>query len=305
VRVQPDRYAAFRPGVPSSALKAAAVRWILLGALASCVGLALSFTSRSRLVAAGWPLVVAAFLAVLLAKWFPERTLAISRIELLRTSADNRARVTQEYAYVEAFNEPAEIAIRGLVTPLYADTAELRNAQAELALGDSRPRLQTVVYPNQPALFAAADTSPCVLADFPKLFTIRARAGGQTLAFPCDDPRRYAARRAAVWVKADGAMWLLRNIAADGAFDLGKFDSWAAAVRASGGADEDLNRARAVALSWASREALRARRETIIVWDELPGERSGLVALEAPAPSLGSTFQIAAVQTVPREDARP
>ncbi|MCY3023316.1 MAG: hypothetical protein NTW87_30425, partial [Planctomycetota bacterium] len=308
LRVQPDRYAAFTPGVASAGLRGRAARWIGIGALVLCLGLALGYTSRSRLTAAAWPLVVAIFLAVLLAKWFPVRDLAVARVDLVGQSADGRALTTREWALVEAFNDPASVSIAGLVTPAYADTAELNSAQVEVALSGAQPRVNTVVYPAQPVLFTVAATQPAGGRDSPvppqgegapawPLRTLRSRAGDAAITFSAGPALQRFTGGVAVWVRADGSLHVLKNLDAGGAFDLAPFDDWVSTVRGAPGAgDEATARARATALGWASREALRAGRDALIVWQELPGEHGGLVELEPPSTNAGGKFRIVAVQ---------
>jgi len=302
MRVQPDRYSFFAPGATSPALRSAAARWILLGAIAFCLGLALACSSRSRLMAAGWPLVVAALLGVLLARWFPERALAVSRFQLVRQSADGRAVVTEEWALIEAFNEPATVAVSGLVTPLYADTDELRSAQLEVAFDGAQPRLLTVVPPERPALFAATNLE---LADessssLPALPGGPLRCRQQDLAIALPGAVKWNGRRFhdAVWARRDGVLSWLKNVDANGGFELGSFDDALSQVRKprEAGYAGALGKAHAAALSWAAWAVKRSRRETVLFREEVPGEHGGIIELEPPAPNAGALFRILAVQ---------
>jgi hypothetical protein len=288
LRIQPDRFAAFTGGVATTAARQQAGRWTLLGALALCVSLALAYTSRQRLTAAGWPVVVLALLAVLLAKWFPARELGVSRVQLVRQTSDGAVTVTEEWACVEAHTAPQTVALRGAVTPVYADADELRATPLQVALDGPAPVLQTAVYPNQAALFRACSvvTTPGATGRSPVLLHVQ----GTTLRVVAPH-----AATAAVWASAKGSLSVLANIGGSGAVDVQPFSDWASVLRAQG-MDGSLLQARAAALSWASREALRSGRDTLIFWRELPGEQTGLIELESPAPNAGSLFQISAVQ---------
>ncbi|MGD0089219.1 MAG: hypothetical protein ABSE73_04805 [Planctomycetota bacterium] len=303
VRVQPDRFTAFAPGTASPALRSAAALWILLGAVAFCLGLALAYSSRSRLVAVGWPLAVAALLAVLLVRWFPERALAVSRLQLVRQAADARAVVTDEWALVEAFNEPASIAVTGLATPLYADTSELNSTQADLAWGGAQPQLQTVVQPDRPALFTAAKVelpSECD-AVFPTLPAGLLRCRGQDIQLRLPDAATGSGLRFrnAIWARADGALCWLKDVDAGGSFELASYEDALSHVRKprDAGYGGALGQAHAEALKWAAQAVQRGRRETIIFWEQVPGENSGRIELGPPAPNAGTLFRILAVET--------
>jgi hypothetical protein len=306
VRVQPDRYSAFPPGVASPAARSAAVRWLLLGAAAFCLGLALAYTSRSRLVAAGWPLVVAAFMAVLLAKWFPERNAAVSRVQFVRQSSDQRALVTAEWACVEALTEPAPVAIAGQVTPLYADTGELRNAQTELAVNGAGPRLATVVYPGTPMLFAdICVETPTENRIVPMLPSgpLHCRQPDGTITLPGSDSWARTRFHDAVLARADGTLWWLKDVDSSGNCVLASFNDLIAHIGRSpdAGRDDALRKSRATLLSWAARDIARSGRETVLVWEQLPGDRSGIIACAPPTPDAGSLFRILAIQTARRE----
>lgn len=209
---------------------------------------------------------------------------------------------TEEWALAEAFNAPEAVTVKDLATPLYADTDELKNARTELALGGAQPLLRIVVQPDRPALFTAARTTLAGESGAvePPLPAGLLRCRGQNLTLNLAGPAAWTGARFhdAVWVKADGGVWWLKDMDAGGGFELASYADVLARLRHSPGAGYAgaLGNAPATALAWAVREVKRSRRGAVIFWELLPGEHAGVIELAAPAPNAGSLFRLSAVE---------
>ena len=300
LRVQPDRFGGFAYGSVSPARRSEAVRWGALGALVLCVGLILGFTSRSRWVAAGWPLAISALLAVMLARWLPTRDLAISRIAIERQSLDGRAATRGEFTLLESFQETEPAAasspVGGNLYPIYADTDELRAAQIDFLQAGDRLRAQSVpVLPRQSVMFFA---SSCEAVEKPPLepthvfedagHTMKLGARGNSSA-RLNDSR-------AVWVRADGSLAVLANL--QQRFEIQSFDDWTSVLRKFDGKEDDATlKARAAALGWSSREALRSSVDTLIFWGRPRNTRAApLCEIESVEADAEDVFEIFSAQ---------
>lgn len=304
LRVQPDRYAGFAFGAVSPARRSEAVRWGALGALVLCVGLILGFTSRSRWVAAGWPLAIAALLAVMLARWLPTRDLALSRITLTRHSLDGRAETRGEWTLLESFQEPTAVSASGPVggnlLPIYADTDELRVAQIDFLQAGERLRAQSVpVLPRQSVLFHAMATETLEAPEKLPAHIFEDRSHRIKLGVAMSDAMRKNYRRG-VWVRKDGSFTVLPL---HEGFEMQPFDDWVSVLRKFDVKEDDATlKAHAAALGWASREALRSGVDTLIFWGRPWNNRTApLCEIESIAADTEDAFEIFATQISVKE----
>jgi len=298
LRVQPDRYAGFAFNAIDHERRSGLSLWAGLGALVLCIGLVLGFSSRSRWVAAGWPLVTVALLAVLLTRWFPARDLMQSQISYTRLSTDRRAIVQQEWTLLESFQEPIPVTVRAeddaLLVPIHAESSEIRNAQLDLLADGSRLRLQDVpVLSGQPALFYAAGIrSPEHVREISYPIP-----GGKEIVFGALEK---SPRDIAVWVRADGRLVVLKGLGTPNCSSV-PFDDWKSVLRLSRlAADEAVIKGYAASMGWASRDALRSGGERLIFWTNQGHSQSMTEIDSAPAKSV-TQFQIWSVPAALKE----
>ncbi|HYG75833.1 MAG TPA: hypothetical protein VEK08_12585 [Planctomycetota bacterium] len=288
-RVQPDRFNAFAFNAMDPEKRSGLTLWAGLGALVLCIGLVLGFSSRSRWVGAGWPLVTVALLAVLLARWFPTREISVTRISHTRLSPDRRCATQQEWTLVETFQNTLPVTVRAsgdsVLAPLYPDSSEVRGAQLDLLAEGTQIRLQDVpVLPGQAALFfSSAASVPADLSYTPAPgFDARheyAVFAQMTLLSPSPLER-------IVSVRKDGRMLVATKTGTE------NFDDWTSLLRKSNlNEDEAVLKGYATALSWASREALRSGTDCIIAWSARVTATDTLSDVEG-APLPGNHFRI-------------
>jgi hypothetical protein len=299
LRVQPDRYGGFAFGSVSSAQREKTLLWLGLGAVVFCIGLALGYTSRSRIVAAGWPLTIGVLLTVMLSRWFPPQELSVSRVEIAKHSADGSTIVRQEWALLQAFQHPQEISVSappdGTLLPLYVSPDELKTAGAEFFGTGNRLRLQELlVAPQQSQLLSGTVVE---LRDAAKPETWQTADGAVKLNFSM--PADWAGKlEVAVLARPDRSLWVLdfaQGNVPRGTFALRKFEDWGALLK---GGDPAHAKARTAALGWAVRDALGSGLDTVLLWHEVPAD-SGKDLLEIDAGRLdsGRKFQIWALQS--------
>ncbi|HEY3319173.1 MAG TPA: hypothetical protein VGP72_01695 [Planctomycetota bacterium] len=271
LRVQPDRFNAFAPGSLSTARRNSATLWAVLGAAALSVGLVLGFTSRSRWIAAGWPLVVTALLSVLLAHWFPSRDVLLSRVILHHVSLDGRALCTQELTLLESTQQPVPISANGppggSLWPVYSDMNELRHGALDFVQSGTRLHIEDIpVDPQQPLLLMATSVSDCAAA---ALRSVLLPGGKSTihLMLPVPEPVHAKHKRGA-WVKAGGGIELLEGLAGLAFSDAIPCDNWESLLRkASRSEDAPQIKAHAAALEWAAAQTQRTGKDALIVWN--------------------------------------
>jgi hypothetical protein len=250
LRVQRERFAPFAAEALNPESTGRALLWIGLGAAMFCVVLILSYSSRSRVEALGLPLSLVALLAVMLARFFPEPQLLVSRITWARRAADGRATAWDEWALAEAFRRPTRFSAAGpaggTLLPLYEDLEELPGSSGDCFESAGRMRLENLeAAPGEPLLLQGTALRPEV---------------SQTKDF--EPPLR---QKAAILADASGA---LQFIPAPQKAPL-DYSAAQPAIRATLGGNEQAVKARAAALAWAIAAAQRARRETLITWGEV------------------------------------
>ena len=301
-RVQPDRYEAFTSGSATASRRDASMKWIVLGALAMCASLAMASSSRSRLVAIGWPIALMALLAVMLANWFPVPELIVSRIEVARVSEDGRAFTRHEWTCVETFHDSCALSadgpVGGSMTPLYSDTAELKSSETNYMETDQRLSLQNMaVIPNQPLLVFAAGTRVLPQSHaLPPASSLHSKSGKFSLNYRTfgggDDEGPGLAdsigRSTAALLCSEQCLWLVTELDSKNGFAIRRLDDLPSVVReALHTADDSLVNARVAALRWVSREAFRSGRDTLIFLN--PPPQAALCELENSAEN-GSRF---------------
>ena len=302
LRVQPDRYAAFAAGSLSKEQRNQLQLWLGIGAMVFCIGLALGFTSRMRLLSVGWPLTIAVLLSVMLAKWFPSRDLSVLRIDWRRTPLDGRSTQRTEWALLQAVHTPVALTVsgpeNGTLLPLYAYSDEINQAQFNFMMSGSRLVMQdSVVLPRQTALFAASAVSAVsaspgaarkFLAKEGKLVIESAQAAGEDHA---------------VLARANGTLWVLSGLKSPGGFEIRKFDDWVSILRSTSKNGEDSKlKAQATALAWATRDALRSKRDTLIVWKQADaGSPASLIGFDFAGNLASETFSMQSLQVAVAE----
>ena len=310
-RVQPDAYDAFVSGAANSARRGTSVTWIAWGAIMFCAMLALAFSSRSRLVAAGWPLAVGALLSVMLAHWFPPPDLIISRIEYEQCSPDGRASVRNEWALAEVFHDSALLSATGpSLSPLYADSDELKDSNVELNLStlnneseQTAGRLTVrnlLVSPSASVLLYASAVTQVegtgaheisILApplSDPSQKTVHIQIDASQIALPPN----ILHQKGVLWARLNQSLWSISNFANPAGSDASKLDDPSALLReVLNIRDESLLKARLTALNWAMRKAYQSETETLIFFGEEPESFSPLVEFEnTKTKEIGSTF---------------
>jgi len=303
-RVQPDRFNAFVFGGVDGARRGTAGLWALLGGVALCAGLLLGRASRSPWMALGWPLAIAALLGVMLAQWFPPRDLAQARVTLARYSDDGTVKRAQEWTLLESFHQPEMLTLHGprngTLQTLHSDSDETREALYDVWSGDGDETVlrDVLVSPSQPVLTESALTKTTLP---PATKTIALRSPEPTGAIKFCPPVQWPAVPAVlVWSHA-GTLKVLAS--KDGVtWDVRRFDGWPAVLREnSSGLSESALKARATALTWASREALRSGDETLIAWREETIGASGLLDIEGRRIETIGHFRIDAVRVQDRD----
>jgi hypothetical protein len=301
LRVQPDRYAAFASGSLSHDERRQLQLWLGLGALVFCIGLALGFTSRMRMLAVGWPLTIAILLTVMLARWYPARELSVSRIDWRRVPLDARSVSRVEWTLLESTYTPVGLNINGpengSLLPIYAYADEI--GQAAHNFQQAGPRLvmqESVVLPRQSSLFSAATVE--VQTKTPVPVKYRAKNGTMTIDSPV-----LPEGNSAVLARSNGTLWVLSPIKAEEGFEMRKFDDWLTTLRSTAKSTDDRKlKAYATALAWATRDALRSKRDTLIVWKQMGRDESGgLIELDYPGAMSSDMFSMNSLQVVVSE----
>jgi len=314
-RVQPERYNAFVFGGVDGARRGTAGLWALLGGVALCAGLLLGRASRSVWMALGWPFAIAALLGVMLAQWFPPRDLAQARVTFARHAADGTASTTLEWTLIESFHQPAVLTLRapqnGTLLTLHSDTDETKMALYDV-LSDAEEIVlrDALVSPQMPLLAECARiktglpfvTETISLRSPEPLPPIRV-CPPESWAAQTPIPRAFAVPSKLVWAR-DGNLRLL--VTRDGShWDVKRFDGWPGLLREMDPHLSDSTaKARATALTWASREALRGE-EAVISWrEEAAGSRGTEELLEIEGRRIETTgrFRIDLVRVKEHEE---
>jgi|GEM_PF-4086525 len=295
LRVQPDRYNAFSSTLADPASRRQSQLWILLGAIVFLAALALSSTSRSWLMAAGWPVTLGALLLVMIAKWYPVPQSSVARVSILRVPRDGSALIHDEWTLLQSHREPIQTSIdgpeNGTLTPLFADTGELKNGDHDLLASADRLHLKGVlVQPAQPALFQATRTT--LHSD--KSAPLKVSIGSVLVTIPSIPASVNPLR--AVWVRANGSVNVItQKNRSTTEYHEASFDDWPALLRADG-LDERAVKANATALGWIMRDAIRSKKETLIFWgrNASPEVLENLIEIENQDP--GERLIIATIE---------
>ncbi|HYG78057.1 MAG TPA: hypothetical protein VEK08_23830 [Planctomycetota bacterium] len=294
-RIQPDRFLAFSYNQVHPGRAGRALLWLGLGALMLCVFLILAVTSRGRLESAGLPVAFAALIVVMLAQWFPEPDLIASRVVWQRQPADGRVSHWQEWKLVESFRRTTEVSAmspeQGTLSLLVPSAEDLAEAQADLERGDRRLSLDHVwVQPSEPVLLHASrieSATPAAGVELVADSRIKINLPGVL------NPG--VQKKLMILARANGTLWYIAPNATG--YDIRQFDSTLAAVQSSLRVAGDKARARAAALGWATRDALRSKRDVLICWGEAPEEDvKSLVELEPANYEVASSFFMSSME---------
>ncbi|MFH0939540.1 MAG: hypothetical protein V1899_09715 [Planctomycetota bacterium] len=307
LRVQPQTFATFAAGAMNSERASRVMIWMSLGALMFVVALLLSLTSRSRLEAVGLPLGLTALLAVMLARFFPEPQLIVSRATWARAAPDGRATTWDEWTFIESFRQSVEITAAGsplgTLTPLYRDADDLAESRDACVENQGRLSLSGLcVCADQPVLLHGSEARSQSLAPNASAsnhneaqpremqFYVNADKLKLTVWGPLPLGLQY---KRAIWISADGKFRYALNLKDLNEFQTQEYDDAASAIRATLPGGENLIKARAVALSRATLAAARSSRDTLVLWGEAQEETlKPIVNLEAAKYEIASQFLV-------------
>lgn len=273
-RVQPDRYNAFVFGGVDGARRGTAGLWAILGGVALCAGLLLGRASRSVWMALGWPLAIAALLGVMLAQWFPPRDVAQARVTFARHAPDGTASMTQEWTLIESFHQPVVLTLRapagGTVMTLHSDSDEPKMALYDVLSDSDELVLRDALVSPQMPLLAECSRAKTSLPHATETISLHSSEPlGWIRVCPPESWTvlgRTLVPKHLVW--ASGGNLKLLSTKDGNKWDVKRFDGWPALLRETEPhLSESTAKARAAALIWASREALRGE-EAVISWQE-------------------------------------